>query len=70
MRGFFEPETVAVVGVSNSPDNLGRKISINLQAFGFEGIVYEVGPRAAPSTAAASTAPWRTSPTTSTWRSS
>ncbi|MFH1330941.1 MAG: acetate--CoA ligase family protein [Actinomycetota bacterium] len=45
MRGFFEPETVAVVGVSNSPDNLGRLISENLQAFGFSGIVYEVGPK-------------------------
>ncbi len=45
MRRFFKPETVAVIGVSNSPDNLGRAISGNLQAFGFEGIVYEVGPR-------------------------
>jgi acetyltransferase len=45
MRRFFEPETVAVIGVSNSPDNLGRAISGNLQAFGFGGIVYEVGPR-------------------------
>jgi acetyltransferase len=45
MRGFFEPETVAVVGVSNAPDNLGRTISMNLQAFDFKGIVYEVGPK-------------------------
>jgi acyl-CoA synthetase (NDP forming) len=45
MRGFFEPETVAVVGVSTSPENLGRLISGNLQAFGFGGIVYEVGPK-------------------------
>ena len=41
---FFNPETVAVVGVSEKPDNLGRVISGNLQAFGFRGIVYEVGP--------------------------
>ena len=45
MRGFFEPETVAVVGVSNALDNLGRRISGNLQGFGFQGIVYEVGPK-------------------------
>jgi len=45
MRGFFEPETVAVVGVSNAPDNLGRTISMNLMAFGFEGMIYEVGPK-------------------------
>ncbi|MBM3694869.1 MAG: acetate--CoA ligase family protein [Actinobacteria bacterium] len=45
MRGFFEPETVAVVGVSNEPDNLGRTISMNLLAFDFRGIVYEVGPK-------------------------
>jgi acyl-CoA synthetase (NDP forming) len=43
--GFFEPETVAVVGVSNSPDNLGQLISANLHGFGFDGIIYEVGPR-------------------------
>jgi acetyltransferase len=41
---FFNPETVAVVGVSEKPDNLGRVISGNLQSFGFRGIVYEVGP--------------------------
>ncbi len=45
MRGFFEPETVAVVGVSDAPDNLGRRISRNLQAFGYQGVVYEVGPK-------------------------
>jgi acetyltransferase len=45
LQPFFNPETIAVVGVSASPDNLGRVISGNLQAFGFNGIVYEVGPK-------------------------
>ena len=45
MRGFFEAESVAAVGVSNSLDNLGIRISINLGAFGFRGTVYEVGPK-------------------------
>ena len=45
MRGFFEPETVAVVGVSNSLDNLGVRISLNLDQFGFKGTVHEVGPK-------------------------
>jgi acyl-CoA synthetase (NDP forming) len=45
MRGFFEPESVAVVGVSNSLDNLGWLISANLQTFGYRGTVYEVGPK-------------------------
>jgi len=45
VKRFFEPETVAVIGVSGSETNLGRHISANLQQFGFTGIVYEVGPR-------------------------
>jgi acetyltransferase len=45
LQHFFNPETVAVVGVSDSPDNLGRVISGNLQGFGFGGVVHEVGPR-------------------------
>jgi len=45
MRGFFEPKSVAVVGVSNSLDNLGWLISANLQTFGYGGSVYEVGPK-------------------------
>ena len=45
MRGFFEPKAVAVVGVSNSLDNLGFVISANLHRFGYRGTIYEVGPR-------------------------
>lgn len=44
MKGIFSPTNVAVVGVSAKPDNLGRNIMLNLIDFGFEGVVYPVGP--------------------------
>jgi acyl-CoA synthetase (NDP forming) len=44
MREFFYPKSVAVIGVSDKPDNLGRNIIANLVDFGFGGIVYPVGP--------------------------
>jgi len=44
MRNVFYPNSVAVVGVSPKPDNLGRNIMLNLIDFGFEGVVYPVGP--------------------------
>jgi acyl-CoA synthetase (NDP forming) len=42
---LFRPNSVAVVGVSAKTDNLGRNIVGNLIEFGFEGIVYAVGPK-------------------------
>jgi acetyltransferase len=42
---FFTPRSIAVVGVSERPENLGRRIAQNLQEFDFNGIVYLVGPR-------------------------
>jgi acetyltransferase len=45
MQSVFYPHTVAVVGVSAKPDNLGRNIMLNLVDFGFDGIVYAVGPK-------------------------
>jgi acetyltransferase len=42
---FFNPHSVAVVGVSESPKNLGRRIAQNLQEFDYNGIVYLVGPQ-------------------------
>ncbi len=45
MIGFFKPHTLAVVGVSESPDNLGRRIVNNLHEFSFNGIIYQVGPK-------------------------
>ena len=44
MRGVFYPKSVAVVGVSAKPDNLGRNIMLNLIDFGYDGVVYPVGP--------------------------
>jgi acetyltransferase len=44
MHEFFYPKSVAVIGVSDKPDNLGRNIVGNLVEFGFGGIVYPVGP--------------------------
>lgn len=45
MREFFYPNSVAVIGVSEKPDNLGRNIVANLIEYGYSGIVYAVGPR-------------------------
>ncbi len=45
MKGFFYPRSVAVVGVSESPDNLGLRIAANMHEFSFDGIIYLVGPR-------------------------
>jgi acetyltransferase len=43
MREIFYPHSVAVIGVSNSPDNMAQWIIRNLMEFGFQGIIYEVG---------------------------
>lgn len=45
LRGLFHPETVAVVGVSDSLTNMGRGIVHNLISFGFQGRFYVVGPK-------------------------
>jgi len=44
MREFFYPSSVAVIGVSAKPTNLGRNIVANLVEYDFNGIVYAVGP--------------------------
>lgn len=44
MQEIFFPQSVAVIGVSAKPDNLGRNIVANLVEYGFNGIVYAVGP--------------------------
>lgn len=45
MDGFFNAASVAVVGVSNSPTNLGRAMVYNLLEFGYRGAIYLVGPK-------------------------
>ncbi|MFN2213263.1 MAG: acetate--CoA ligase family protein [Anaerolineales bacterium] len=44
MREIFYPSSIAVIGVSAKPTNLGRNIVANLVEYGFNGIVYAVGP--------------------------
>ncbi len=45
MQQIFYPNSLAVIGVSESATNLGRGIIHNLTEFGFRGIIYEVGPK-------------------------
>jgi acetyltransferase len=45
MDRFFHAESVAVVGVSNSPGNLGRAMVYNLMEFRYQGCIYLVGPQ-------------------------
>ncbi|HBZ57027.1 MAG TPA: hypothetical protein DEO88_16610 [Syntrophobacteraceae bacterium] len=45
MEGFFNARSVAVVGVSNSPTNLGRAMVYNLMEFRFQGVIHLVGPK-------------------------
>ncbi|MFC1936853.1 acetate--CoA ligase family protein [Chloroflexota bacterium] len=44
MREVFYPKSVAVIGVSSKSTNLGRNIVGNLVEYGFDGVVYAVGP--------------------------
>ena len=45
MHNLFNPERVAVIGVSERPENLGRLIMANIVRFNFTGEVFPVGPR-------------------------
>ena len=45
IRKMFYPESVAVVGASANPTNMGRNIVQNLITWGFTGKVYPVNPR-------------------------
>jgi acetyltransferase len=45
MKKFFYPKSLAVVGVSGSPDNLGRGIVANLLQFNYQGKIFLVGRR-------------------------
>jgi len=45
MEKFFYPESIAIVGVSKSDDNLGRNIIENLDNFGYQGKIYAIGPK-------------------------
>lgn len=43
MKQFFYPSDIAVFGVTNSPENLGKNIILNCQEAGFRGNIYPVG---------------------------
>jgi acetyltransferase len=43
MDQLFNPESIAIIGVSNKPTNLGRNIVLNLMDRGYRGAVYAVG---------------------------
>jgi len=45
VNGLFCPESVVVVGVSESADNLGRNVVANLVNLKYPGKIYAVGPR-------------------------
>lgn len=45
LDGIFRPESVAVVGASDKPGNIGREIVHNLIEFEFQGPVFPVNPR-------------------------
>ena len=45
MEKFFNPQSVAVVGVSDNPVNLAQGIVFNLLKFGYQGKILPVGPR-------------------------
>ena len=45
MKKFFYPKSLAVVGVSESPDNLARGIVANLLHFNYQGKIFLVGRR-------------------------
>ncbi|MFZ5453034.1 MAG: acetate--CoA ligase family protein [Thermodesulfobacteriota bacterium] len=45
MENFFNPQSVAVVGVSDNPANLAQGIVANLLKFGYQGKIFPVGPR-------------------------
>jgi acyl-CoA synthetase (NDP forming) len=45
MHNLFHPERIAVIGVSERQENLGRLIMENIVRFAFAGDVFPVGPR-------------------------
>ena len=45
MKDFFHAQSVAVIGVSNSPNNMGRIMVKNLMEFGYQGYIHLVGPK-------------------------
>ena len=47
LESFFNPKSVAVVGVSENPEKLGAVVFKNLQDANFKGNLYPVNPKMA-----------------------
>ncbi|RJX33920.1 MAG: hypothetical protein C4525_08615 [Desulfarculus sp.] len=45
MKQFFYPESIAILGISPRPGNIGRNILSNLEFSGYKGDIYLVSPR-------------------------
>lgn len=45
LKGFMEPESVAILGASNRPGSISALVIGNLLKFGFNGKVYPVNPK-------------------------
>ena len=43
MEQFFYPRSIAIIGVSDSPTNMGKRTIQNLKNLGFEGSINAVG---------------------------
>jgi acetyl coenzyme A synthetase (ADP forming)-like protein len=46
IRPIFEPKTIAIIGASRRPSQLGNEIVRNLRQSGFRGAIYVVNPKA------------------------
>lgn len=45
LQAFFHPESIAVIGASDSPAKIGNVILRNLQDGGFPGVLYPINPK-------------------------
>ncbi len=45
LRCFFHPESIAIIGASESPEKLGHEILKNLVQGGFPGAIYPINPK-------------------------
>ena len=43
---FFNPESVAVIGASTSPEKLGHAVLRNMIDCGYQGKLYPINPKA------------------------
>ncbi|NQU67548.1 MAG: acetate--CoA ligase family protein [Candidatus Marinimicrobia bacterium] len=45
IKALFQPESIAVIGASSSPNKIGYKILSNIVSSGYEGLIYPVNPK-------------------------